>query len=171
MARRAATPNAVSPQREYSAFARPNVRWSSVARHAIVESLPLTAVELSVSGLGQVPAAGEFTAAAERAPTRLEDELKTMNPPLRDPLLRYASLAGAGLPAGEWHMATAATRRRIHRVAAPSADATSALAELTFTVAIGEGAPAVVFDGDAAGPRGDTKPASGKPRRLILLSY
>ena len=94
-----------------------------------------------------------------------------MNPPLRDPLLRYASLAGAGLPAGEWHMARAATRQRIYRVAAPSDDATVVLAEFTFTVAIGDGAPAVVLEGGAAAARGDANPASGKPRRLTLLSY
>lgn len=101
-------------------------------------------------------------------------------------MLRYASLAGAGLPAGERHMATAATRRRVHRVAARTEEAVSALAELTFTVTIGDGAPAVVFDGDAriaphdakpddAKPgdmkAGGTKPSRGKTRKLTLLSY
>ena len=95
-----------------------------------------------------------------------------MNSPLlHDPLLRYASLAGAGLPAGERHMATAATRRRLRRIAAPAEDATSVLAELTFTVAVGDGAPAVVFDGVAGDTkRGNTK-SGGKPRKLTLLSY
>jgi hypothetical protein len=110
-----------------------------------------------------------------------------MNSPLlHNPMLRYASLAGAGLPAGERHMATAATRRRFHRVAAPAEDAVCALAELTFTVTIGDGAPAVVFDGDpnttprdtkqrdsktgGTRPR-DAKPSRGKTRKLTLLSY
>jgi hypothetical protein len=95
-----------------------------------------------------------------------------MNSPiLRNPILRYASLAGAGLPAGEWHMASAATRRRIQPVVATPDAATSALAGLTFTIAIGDGAPAVVVEGDVAAAPGDTKPTSGKPRRLTPLSY
>ncbi|HEX7329263.1 MAG TPA: hypothetical protein VF428_12065 [Casimicrobiaceae bacterium] len=82
-------------------------------------------------------------------------------------------------------MATAATRRRLRRIAAPAEDATSVLAELTFTVAVGDGAPAVVFDGGASVAPVDMKPgdmkagdtkrgntkSGGKPRRLTLLSY
>lgn len=101
---------------------------------------------------------------------------------LHDPLLRYASLAGAGLPVGERHLARSAARQRIARVEMPSPaaapaedvtladDATSGLVELTFTVTIGDGAPAIVFDGDASTAPGGTK-TGRKSRRLTLLSY
>ncbi|MGH8801125.1 MAG: hypothetical protein ACREX6_02365 [Casimicrobiaceae bacterium] len=99
-----------------------------------------------------------------------------MNPLLRDPLLRYASLAGAGLPMGERHKARAVMRQHAHAAIAGGdldADvATRVLADLALS-ASGDCASVAVFDGDAspADARNRGAPARRKPRRLTLLTY
>lgn len=96
-----------------------------------------------------------------------------MNPHLRDPLLRYASLAGAGLPVGERHMARAAARQRVAPVAPHGDAATRLLAGLSFTAERGGRAPLVIPDGEDNPPAAQNghAPARRKPHKLILLTY
>ena len=111
---------------------------------------------------------------------------------MMDELLRYASLAGAGLPAHERHKAKTATVRRLRgvnvgsggvlRFDAPRAcnerDDLARLSRLTFSVSAGRGddpaLPGVADPDDRAQarPSAGAAPASpGKTRKLVLLAY
>jgi hypothetical protein len=109
-----------------------------------------------------------------------------------DELLRYASLAAAGLPAHERHKAKASTVRQLRRVhvdsdgvprfAAPLAcnerSHPAKLAGLTFSIRDERGSSQVVLraadndDRAQANPTTDTTPPpTRRTRKLILLAY
>ena len=108
-----------------------------------------------------------------------------------DELLRYASLAAAGLPAHERHKAKTGTVRQMRRVQVESdgtlrfsaalpcnaRDDLAKLAGLTFSIADDRGGKHVLLRAADAGdaPRADAAaaatPAPRKPRKLILLAY
>lgn len=110
-----------------------------------------------------------------------------------DELLRYASLAGAGLPAHERHKAKAGTVRQMRRVQVESdgrlrfsaalpcseRDDFAKLSGLTFSIADDRGGKRVLLRAAKAGnpPGADAAPAAAptpaprKARKLILLAY
>lgn len=109
-----------------------------------------------------------------------------------DELLRYASLAAAGLPAHERHKAKASTVRQLRRVRVDSDGALrfaaplacnergdlAKLAGLTFSVSDGRGSGQVVLRAADSADRVQTDPKadsaatpSRKTRKLILLAY
>ncbi len=108
-----------------------------------------------------------------------------------DELLRYASLAAAGLPAHERHKAKTGTVRQMRRVQVESdgalrfsaalpcnpRDDLGKLAGLTFSIADDRGGKQVLLRAADAGdpPRpgaaAAATPAPRKPRKLILLAY
>lgn len=106
-----------------------------------------------------------------------------------DDLLRYASLAGAGLPAHERHKAKSATVRQMRRVQVESdgtlrfsaplrcdeRDEFAQLTGLTFSIDRADGGKRVLVQatdaGDASQPGPSSTPAQRKTRRLTLLSY
>jgi hypothetical protein len=110
-----------------------------------------------------------------------------------DELLRYASLAGAGLPAHERHKAKIGTVRQMRRVQVESdgtlrfsaalpcneRDDLAKLSGLTFSIADDRGSRQVLLRAADAGhpPRADAAPAAAatpaprKTRKLILLAY
>ena len=108
-----------------------------------------------------------------------------------DELLRYASLAGAGLPAHERHKAKTGTVRQLRRVQVESdgtlrfsaahpcneQEGLAKLTGLTFSIADDRGGKHVLLRAADAGdpPRADAAaaatPAPRKTRKLILLAY
>ncbi len=106
-----------------------------------------------------------------------------------DELLRYASLAGAGLPAHERHKAKSATVRQMRRVQVESdgtlrfsaplrcdeRDEFAKLTGLTFSIEHAHGGKRVPLQAADAGdpPQADaaTAPAQRKTRKLTLLAY
>lgn len=109
-----------------------------------------------------------------------------------DELLRYASLAGAGLPAHERHKAMTATVRQLRgvhvesdgvlRFDAPRAcnerDDLERLPRLTFSVSAGRGDDQVLQRVADADDRAPACPSAGgaptsprKTRKLVLLAY
>ena len=109
-----------------------------------------------------------------------------------DELLRYASLAGAGLPAHERHKAKVSTVRQLRRVRVDSDGALrfaaalacsergdlAKLAGLTFSVSDGHGRGQVVLRAAESNDRVQTAPKADsaatptrKTRKLILLAY
>lgn len=106
-----------------------------------------------------------------------------------DELLRYASLAGAGLPAHERHKAKSATVRQMRRVQVESdgtlrfsaplrcdeRDELAQLAGLTFSIGHAQGDKRVLLQaadaGDPTQSDASITPARRKTRKLTLLAY
>jgi len=109
-----------------------------------------------------------------------------------DELLRYASLAAAGLPAHERHKAKSSTVRQLRRVRVDSDGALrfdaplacnergdlAKLAGLTFSVSDERGSSHVVLHAADADDRAQANPTTDttatptrKARKLILLAY
>jgi hypothetical protein len=179
MARGAPSAPEARAQREYSAFAASKVHSPGAAPRAIVESLRSVVVEETGEGVRHPCAAGSLPRTSSDSGRAAEFESKAMNRLLHDSMLRYASLAGAGLPAGERHLARTATRGRIRDAAAaagtavPARTPMPAMTEVAFTVTLGDRAPEVVLATAADGVAGPADRAPARPRahKLVLLSY